>query len=270
MEIQIAGSADWECFLTLAQLEGWRVPAAEVELFRAPLAQCAFALREEGRFCGLITAVAYPKSGWIGNLLVPQAERSKGYGARLFDHAVASLQQQGVTTLWLTASEHGAPLYQRRGFVAVNQVQRWVLRTVGSAIEATDRSESLARLLVADAVVWGESRARLLAPLAQEATIFTFGQTWAMLQAGEGRQVLGPWTSRGHCPRENRQLLMAVLAAANLDTELVCDVLISSPTGSLLAAAGFQPQGLCQLMAMGPVSARLEALTSLASLGSIG
>lgn len=270
MEIKIAGSADWDCFLTLARLEGWRVPAAEVELFRGPLSQCAFALREEERFCGLVTAVAYPKSGWIGNLLVPQAERGKGYGARLFDHAVAALQRQGVNTLWLTASEQGAPLYQRRGFVAVNQVQRWVLRTVGSAIEPTDRSQSLTRLLVADSVVWGESRARLLAPLAQGALIFAFGQTWAMLQAGARWQVLGPWTSNGHCPRENRQLLMAVLAAASQETELVSDVLVSSPTNSLLAAAGFKPQGHCQLMARGPVSARLQSLTALASLGSLG
>lgn len=270
MEIKIAGSADWDCFLTLAQLEGWRVPAAEVALFRGPLSQCAFSLRQERRFCGLVTAVAYPKSGWIGNLLVPQAERGKGYGARLFDYAVAELQRQGVTTLWLTASDQGAPLYRRRGFVSVDQVQRWVLRTVGSAIEPTGRSQSLTRLLVADAAVWGENRARLLAPLAQGALIVSFGQTWAMLQAGEGRQVLGPWTSSGQCPRDNRQVLMAVLAAASQEAELVSDVLVSSPNSSLLAAAGFKPQGHCQLMARGPVSARLQSLTALASLGSLG
>lgn len=270
MNIELAQSADWERFLALAQLEGWRVPAAEVELFRGPLAECAFVLRIDGRFCGLVTAVAYPKSGWIGNLLVPAAMRSQGYGARLFDHAVQLLQRQGVTTLWLTASAQGAPLYQRRGFVAVDQVQRWVLRTAGSALENPGPAETLTRLLLEDAAVWGESRHRLLAPLAQGGRIFNFGQTLAMLQAGEGRQVLGPWTSSSHCPRENRQLLMAVLAAANRETELVSDVLVSSPTGALLAAAGFKPLGRCQLMAQGPVSARLESLTALASLGSLG
>lgn len=270
MEIKIAGSADWDSFLTLAQLEGWRVPAGEVELFRDPLAECAFALREEGCFCGLVTAVAYPKSGWIGNLLVPQAERGKGYGARLFDHAVAVLQQQGVTTLWLTASEQGAPLYRRRGFISVDQVQRWVLRTAGSAVEYPGPVQSLDRLLLEDNEVWGECRNRLLAPLAQGAAIFAYGQTLAMLQAGERRQVLGPWTSAGHCPRENRQLLIAVLAAASQESELVADVLVSSPTGSLLAAAGFKPQGRCELMALGPISARLQSLTALASLGSLG
>lgn len=270
MEINVAGQGDWDCFLTLAQLEGWRVPATEVELFRGPLAQCAFALREAGRFCGLVTAVAYPQSGWIGNLLVPAAERGKGYGAALFDFAVASLQQQGVTSYWLTASEQGAPLYRRRGFVSVDQVQRWGLRTAGSALECPKSSEELTRLLREDAAVWGESRGRLLAPLAKGAAIFAFGQTLAMLQAGERCQVLGPWTSSGHCPRENRQLLMSVLAAANQGAELVADVLVSSPTGSLLAAAGFNPLGCCELMARGPVSARLESLTALASLGSLG
>lgn len=270
MKIELAGSADWELFLALAQLEGWRVPAAEVELFRGALAQCAYVLRVEGRFCGLVTAVAYPKSGWIGNLLVPASERGLGYGARLFDHAVEVLRRQGVTTLWLTASAQGAPLYQRRGFVAVDQVQRWVLRTAGSALERPGPSEPLTSLLLEDAAVWGESRGRLLAPLAQGAAIFRFGQTLAMLQTGARRQVLGPWTSSGHCPRENRQLLMAVLAAANQEAELVSDVLVSSPAGGLLAAAGFKPQGRCQLMARGPVSARLQSLTALASLGSLG
>lgn len=270
MEIKVAGPEDWDCFLTLAQLEGWRVPAAEVELFQGPLAECAFALRESGRFCGLVTAVAYPKSGWIGNLLVAASERGKGYGARLFDHAVAVLQRQGVTTLWLTASEQGAPLYRRRGFVSVDQVQRWVLRTVGAALEPSGGSGELNRLLLEDASIWGESRERLLTPLARGAAIFAFGSTLAMLQAGERRQVLGPWSSAGHCPRENRQLLMAVLAAANLDAELVADVLVSSPTRSLLAAAGFKALGRCELMARGPVSARLDSLTALASLGSLG
>lgn len=270
MGIEIAGSDDWKRFLALAQLEGWRVPVVEVELFQGPLATCAFALREAGRFCGLVTAVAYPKSGWIGNLLVPESERGKGYGARLFDHAVASLLQQGVTTLWLAASAQGAPLYQRRGFVAVDQVQRWVLHTAGSAVAPQGPQQELHRLLQEDAAIWGESRDRLLGPLAQGAAIFAFGQTLAMLQAGERRQVLGPWSSAGHCPRENRRLLMAVLAAANQDAELVADVLVSSPTGSLLAAAGFRPQGRCELMALGRVSARLNSLTALASLGSLG
>lgn len=270
MNIELAQSADWERFLALAQLEGWRVPAAEVELFRGPLAECAFVLRVDGRFCGLVTAVAYPKSGWIGNLLVPASERGQGYGARLFDHAVEVLQRQGVTTLWLTASAQGVPLYQRREFVAVDQIQRWVLRTAGSALENPGPAEPLTRLLLEDAAVWGESRNRLLTPLAQGATIFAYGQTLAMLQAGAHRQVLGPWTSFSHCPRENRQLLMAVLAAANQDAELVSDVLVSSPAAGLLAAAGFKPQGRCQLMARGPVAARLNSLTALASLGSLG
>lgn len=270
MNIQMADRADWAKFLDLAEEEGWRVPAAEVKLFQGALAPSAFALREAERFCGLVTAVAYPASGWIGNLLVPPSERGRGCGARLFDHALGALQAQGVTTVWLTASAQGAPLYQRRGFVAVDQVERWVLRTAGSALESPVPAEKLTRLLLEDAAVWGESRDRLLRPLAQGAAIFRFGQTLAMLQTGARRQVLGPWTSSGHCPRENRQLLMAVLAAANEGAELVSDVLVSSPAGGLLAAAGFRPQGRCQLMARGPVSARLDSLTALASLGSLG
>ncbi len=270
MEIRMADKGDWANFLGLAQREGWRVPAVEVELFRGPLARCAYTLEDRERFCGLVTAVGYEKSGWIGNLLVPVAERGKGFGARLFDHAVAQLRHQGVETIWLTASAQGAPLYRRRGFEAVGRVQRWVLQTAGSALESAESYQSYPRLLHKDGMVWGESRDRLLAPLAQGGAIFAFGESLALLQSGERRQVLGPWVSSGHCPRENRQLLLAMLAAANQDAELVCDVLTSSPTRALLAAAGFQTQGECELMAQGPVTVRLETLTALASLGSLG
>jgi hypothetical protein len=83
--------------------------------------------------------------------------------------------------------------------------------------------------------------------------------------------VLGPWISAERCPRENRRLLLAVLGAAAERTELVTDVIESSPLQSLLRAAGFTRQGRCDLMVRGSATGvRLSQMVSLASLGSMG
>jgi len=270
MEIMTPTDADWQVFLALAREEGWRVPKNELALFRGLLANSAFVLRRGEEVLGFVTAVAHQRSGWIGNLIVPRACRGLGCGARLFDHAVAVLERCGVENLWLTASPQGRPLYEKKGFAAVDGIVRWTLRADGSSL-AEGEQVAVDQLLASDAQTWGESRDRLLSPLARTGEVFACGKTVALLQGGEGMQVLGPWISPDLCPRENRRLLLAVLGAAAERTELVTDVLESSPLQSLLRAAGFNRQGRCELMVRGSAAGvRLSQLVSLASLGSMG
>ena len=70
---------DWQRFMSLAVDEGWRVPGFELTLFQGPWCEYAHVLDVNG-FCGLVTAVAYEKSAWIGNLIVPSQYRGKGMG----------------------------------------------------------------------------------------------------------------------------------------------------------------------------------------------
>jgi GNAT superfamily N-acetyltransferase len=270
MEISTPTNADWQVFLALARAEGWRVPKNELALFRGPLAGSAFVLRRGEEVLGFVTAVAHERSGWIGNLIIPPACRGRGYGALLFDHAVDVLERLGVASIWLTASPLGRPLYEKKGFAAIDGVVRWTLKAEGRSLAEGGRTE-IAGLLAGDVQVWGESRNRLLAPLAREGEVFASGRTVALLQGSQGMQVLGPWFSPERCPRENRQLLLAVLGAAAERTELVTDVIESSPLQSLLRAAGFARQGRCDLMARGGTQdVRIENLVALASLGSMG
>ncbi|HEY7746249.1 MAG TPA: GNAT family N-acetyltransferase [Desulfuromonadales bacterium] len=270
MEIISPTDTDWQVFLALARVEGWRVPKNELALYRGHLAGSAFVLRRGEEVLGFVTAVAHRRSGWIGNLLVPPDCRGRGYGALLFDHAVDMLERQGVESIWLTASELGRPLYEKKGFAVIDGVVRWTLKAEGRSLAEGGRTE-MARLLAGDAQAWGESRDRLLSPLARTGEVFACGKTVALLQGGEGMQVLGPWISPDLCPRDNRRLLLAVLGAAAERTELVTDVIESSPLQSLLRAAGFNRQGRCELMVRGSAAGvRLSQLVSLASLGSMG
>ena len=270
MEIISPTDADWQVFLALARTEGWRVPKNELALFRGPLAGSAFVLRRGEDVLGFVTAVAHEKSGWIGNLIVPRTCRGRGYGALLFDHAMDVLERLGVASTWLTASSLGRPLYEKKGFAVIDGVVRWTFKAEGRSLAEGERTE-IAGLLAGDVRVWGESRDRLLSPLAREGEVFACGRTVALLQGGQGMQVLGPWFSAERCPRENRRLLLAVLGAAAERTELVTDVIESSPLQSLLRAAGFTRHGRCDLMVRGETGGvRLADLVSLASLGSMG
>jgi len=271
MKIDSPTDADWKVFLALARDEGWRVPKNELALYRGTLAGSAYVLRAGEEVRGFVTAVAHEKSGWIGNLIVPRDCRGFGYGALLFDHAVALLERQGVRQLWLTASPEGRPIYEKRGFAAVDGIVRWTLKAEGGELAGGEGQRDGASLLAGDRAVWGESRHRMLSPLAKEGQVFACGGTIALLQSGRGMQVLGPWLSAQLCPQENRRVLLSVLAAAAQRCELVTDVVESSPLQALLRAAGFTRQGRCDLMLRGaPGEVRLTQLVALASLGSMG
>lgn len=270
MEIMTPTDTDWQVFLALARDAGWRVPKNELALYRGPLAGSAFVLRRGDEALGFVTAVAHEKSGWIGNLIVTPGCRGRGYGVLLFDHAAEVLERQGVVSIWLTASVQGRPLYEKKGFVAVDGIVRWTLKTNGRSLPESGEMKA-EQLYQADTRVWGESRDRLLLPLTEKGQVFGDGGSVALLQQGDDMQVLGPWTTAELCPRENRRLLLAVMAAAGEKAELVTDTLETSPLQSLLRAAGFARQGRCDLMVRGRVdNVRLDKLVALASLGSCG
>lgn len=266
-----AAPEDWTTFLALAGLEGWRIPQIELRLFAGPWAGRILALRGSAGFAGLVTAVAHERSGWIGNLLVPSVQRGRGYGRRLFQAARERLLEQGCSRLWLTASPQGQPLYAASGFRPVELVERWV-RPPGSSgpVDAGPDVDPavLARL---DRAAWGEARRELLDGLVRHGQVFSCGESAALLQTGAELQVLGPWLSEDFCPGTNRRLLKALLAAADPQVEIVCDVLASSPLRSLLVANGFSRAGSTRLMVSGePPDTGLRRVVALASLGSLG
>jgi GNAT superfamily N-acetyltransferase len=263
---------DWLHFYALAEEEGWRVPQIERSLLQGEWSNCVHVLETASTFAGLVTAVAHQQSGWIGNLIVPRSLRGRGFGGILFNAALAALTDCGVSNCWLTASELGRPLYEKLGFVAVDQIERWVSappRLRAQVVPAPAGSGK--RLLQADKLAWGDSRQVLLEKLAAQGRVFVCDDAVALLQQGTDMQILGPWYSPSLCPRANRQLLQQVLAAADPTLEIVIDLLSSSTLRLLLAAAGFSPVGKNLLMARGSNTAvDLHVQVALASLGSLG
>lgn len=269
MELIRPNEADWKTFLQMADCEGWTVPDQEVALLKGPLAEGTVALRMDGRMVAFVSAVCHGRSGWVGNLLMHPDMRGRGLGRRLFDHTLELLERKGAKEIWLTASKMGRPLYERSGFVCVNRTVRW---KCSGGLGGGQKGQQDAELLIAaDSHAWGEERRSLLEPLAASGLVFAEGSSAALLQGGEGEQVIGPWLSGSLCPMENRSLLTAILEAAAPDRPLVVDLLDTSPVRTMLVAAGFERQGSSDLMVRGESASTFQpGLVALASLGSIG
>jgi len=266
---------DWDCFRQWATLAGWVVPAVELLLYRQELAGSAFVLHGEPRLpLGFVTVCRHQKhSAWIGNLIVDPARRGEGRGRRLFEHALGFLAERGTASLWLTAAADGLPLYASCGFRQVGRVERWrYRRDTARPVSAPGLGGGeLYPLVRADAAAWGHSRAELLTMLARGGEILSSGRSVALLQAGDGLRVLGPWLSADRCPRANRAILARAGDALAAGGEIAVDLLGGSPVRTLLAAEGFRQTGDTVLMLRGdPGKVQFDKIMALASLGSMG
>ena len=270
MIIRLPNQSDWETFSALTCRENWRVPHTELQLFKGPWAQYVRVL-DDGKFCGLLTSVAYENSAWIGNLIVPHQLRGKGYGSHLFKSAFEALVEQGMTSIWLTASEQGRSIYEREGFVEVDCIERWVLSPrdeIGSPVEGEAFYEEL---FYTDRLVWSENRAPLLSVLCNGGKVFTVEGAIALLQKGPDVQIIGPWYAHEIALQTHQDFLEMMIAATEPNIPVVVDFLASSPLPALCTSAGFQLTGRTSLMTYGKIgSIDLKSMVSLASLGSVG
>ncbi len=265
---------DWPFFEAWAAEEGWRVPPWELSLYGNELADCAFVGRgRDGTPLGFVTVCRHQCSGWIGNLIVAPHLRGEGVGRRLFRYAAEQLAESGAASLWLTASVAGRSLYEAGGFRAVGSIERWIWQGRGDSTLPlpTSSAGDLQRLARVDEAAWGDSRAGLLNLLARGGRVLTANGTVALLQGGGGLRILGPWLSADLCPRSNRTVLAAAMAACSGGEELAIDLIGGSPIRILLAAVGFNRVGSTVLMVRGePGTVKFGEIVALASLGSMG
>ncbi|UFS70281.1 GNAT family N-acetyltransferase [Geomonas sp. RF6] len=260
-------AADIPSFLTLAEREGWICEAWELEFLLATFGQGCRVWRENGGAGGFVTSIGYGKSGWIGNLLVVPEMRRKGIGRTLMQAAVLALLHAGVETVWLTASQQGAELYRRLGFMQVDTVQRWVGEGKGNAAPPAAPLD-LEWLRAIDRAGWGDRRDRLLQLASSRgALLSTSGAFLCKQRWGSGVQI-GPWGCV--IPAQAPSLLDAALGAAQ------GRVFLDVPAGNhaaaqLLSSRGFSVKGQTALMYLGaPPPYQPGNIFALGSMGSMG
>jgi GNAT superfamily N-acetyltransferase len=261
--------SDIPAFLALAEEEGWVCDPWEFDFHFARFPQGCRVIRSGAEPVAFVTAIRHERSGWVGNLLVRRGLRGRGLGRMLMAQALAALDDAGVTTVWLTASEDGRPLYETLGFRKIDTVVRW--RGGGWNGWPPAGGEYGPRLDEVDEAGWGDRRSDLLRGVVRRGAVHCGADGFLVVQpTGAGLQI-GPWGSR--CSTEAEALLEKVLGGCGPGAgRIFLDVPGGNPDAArLLGARGFRETGSTVLMYRGaPPDYRAAAIFALASMGSMG
>jgi GNAT superfamily N-acetyltransferase len=184
--IRILETADVAQALALSQAVGWNQTTAEWALAIEMNPEGCFAMECDGRVVATTTTIRYGTDlAWVGMVLTHPEFRGRGFARGLMELALDHLRD--VETVKLDATELGAPLYRKLGFVDEYAIERWV-GTAPLASVAVDEFTAQPEL---DRIAFGADRSPLLNRLVQiEAA--SMGEAFAM---GRGNRF-GPCVSR--------------------------------------------------------------------------
>nr|WP_320051003.1 GNAT family N-acetyltransferase [uncultured Desulfuromonas sp.] len=272
MSIVAATAQDWSSFNRLAERQGWDVPHNELSFYPQRSSTYCYALKSSDQVQGFVTAVLHGQTAWIGNLIIDPVFRGQGLGAYLFDFILQQLWSAGASSIWLTASNQGRPLYERRGFELVDEMVRLRVKGTGHAtLNGQLTSAALQQLSVSDSVAWGDSRTEMLSHLGQNGHLVGNDTQRALVQVDPLGGIIGPWYALEGFSPEDTSLVEEARGYFSRDTDLVCDLRASSVSLSAFSTMGSLTQGQNVLMAVGDLSSgSLSSMIALASLGSMG
>ena len=269
MEIRPFAFDDVPAFLALAAAEGWISDPWEFAFLLGSFPRGCLAVEEEGRSVAFVTAIRYGMSGWIGNLIVTKRARGRGYGTLLMGRAMDELLDDGVRTVWLTASAQGRPLYGKMGFREIDQVVRW------SGIGREGESEgggslSFEEMIAMDQAGWGDDRKALLAATVSRGSLLCETDGFLVVQRCGCRFQFGPWSCGGR--GDASILLDRGIRVTGEGNPVFVDVPArNGDAATLLAASGFSVTGATSLMFAGEApaydSSRIFALASMGGMG---
>jgi hypothetical protein len=176
------------------------------------------------------------------------------------------LQRNGVTTVWLTASTYGRPIYERNGFRLCDRIRRWEgLCGEASDTAAAGRLES--GWAEIDYLGWGDERSDLLNHAAAGGSVTGTDKGFLVLQKIGHRRQIGPF---GAIAPKTAELLIERVQSQGGCT--ILDVPAANRVASkILTSRGFTVSSEVDLMYAGqPPAYHPECIYGLASLGSMG
>jgi GNAT superfamily N-acetyltransferase len=225
-------------------------PPAALEYCRTgPGGQLLVACQHD-RVTGVSYAVSFGPTGWIGNVAVDPDARGRGLGTAVSEAAMDWLRQAGVTTMLLTATPMGRPIYERLGF-ADDGVSYGIWtrgQQPGPAADGEVRvgPGRIAGALRQDAEATGEDRSSFLNTFAGR--VRTPGS-----QAGTGYRIALPW-GRGPVvasgPDSARALVTDMLRTGSEQSLSFPES--NAAAAELAASLGFRPTRRCTRMRLGP------------------
>ncbi len=183
---------DFDFALCQTSREGWGVPREVFELCLAHDPNSTFVMQQGDELFGLVTAICYVETAWIGHLIVSPEHRYQGLGAALMVHAIQHVKSKGIDSILLDADPPGIKLYKRLGFSHVTDSLRFAGQIHGNRPDERPQPiqpADLVDLTEFDRQHFGDDRQKMLRLLLRYATaaylirnekgIVGYGMTWS-------------------------------------------------------------------------------------------
>lgn len=204
VEIRIAGPDDIPAIVAMRASAGWQAYQwALHDAMRPPHARFWIGF-DGGEPVATGSGISYGAFGVVGNMVVAETHRRQGLGSAVLERVLDFLSSRGATSVELSATADGRPLYERHGFVsaggsAMVAVPRDAPLDVADDLRVTPAApENLNELAAYDVPRFGGDRAALLAAaLADPQRPVLLSRRgaelvgYAVLRLEGGR--LGPW-----------------------------------------------------------------------------
>jgi GNAT superfamily N-acetyltransferase len=115
--------------MRLKDLAGWNQTAADWQRFLSDRPEGCFAAERDGHLVGTSTTIVYEgRFAWIGMVIVDPELRGRGIGTALLKRAIEYLDSLHIPCMKLDATPQGRILYEKFGFVAEYDIERWMLK----------------------------------------------------------------------------------------------------------------------------------------------
>lgn len=195
--IRVMQESDLVAADRIRESAGWNQMPADWQRVLQYQPQGCFVAERDGKLVGTVTTTSFGSAlAWIGMMLVDAGHRRQGIGTALMKHALDYLNRAGVECIRLDATPAGRPVYERLGFQAEWDFQRWCGLGLNSAGPASVASFDLtAEALRLDQAAFGVCRRHWLELVAQDSTVISLNHGFGMIRPGRSAAYLGPLTA---------------------------------------------------------------------------
>jgi predicted N-acetyltransferase YhbS len=221
MEIRNLRPEDIPSALSLINDEGWNYTAVELERMLRLDPDGSF-ICESDEPQGIAMNVSYGKTGVIGHLVVAKKGRGKRIGQTLLARSLEYFDSEETESVILYATEAGARLYAKNGFVKRRQAfcvhaRLPRLRVDPDALQPVPLEEhDLAEVSELDARLFGDDRSKLVGMLIKESPEHGFkmvrdGSIVGFIMARDSPvgYDMGPWACVSDHPEDAANLFAA-------------------------------------------------------------
>jgi hypothetical protein len=267
------GRADLPAAMALVAEVGWNQTPADWMRFLSASPDGCFGARFNGAIVGTTTTISYgAEVSWIGMVIVDMRHRGRGIAGRLMTQALGTLDALRVPCVRLDATPAGRCVYERFGFVAEHDLERWELVRDALPPVRVEPSPFDDRVCRRDRDWFGADRAVLLRSFAADAPAFaiTVGgvddlEGYGLGRSGRRADHLGPWAARDESAAA--RILDEFLARSSRSLVYVDCVLDNPWARRLLAGRGFNRSRSLTRMRRGEPRAPLDVLAMGAIAG---